>query len=84
MGLKESGYEVGPWAVSYAKPGRQCKLRVEVRWRDYPNLGRPPAFLQRFVDHPGALSSSGIPKAGSNVVLIHAAVRLLFHCGPLA
>ena len=51
--VKEEGYEIGPWAVSYTKPARQCEMRVEVRWRAYPDGGRPPAFLRRIVELPG-------------------------------
>jgi putative Mg2+ transporter-C (MgtC) family protein len=53
--LKEAGYEIGPWAISYLKPVSQRELRAEVRWRAYPEDVRPPIFLQKIINQDGVI-----------------------------
>ena len=51
--LKEGGYESGTWAVSYAKALASRELRMDVRWRAYPEEVKPPPFLNAIVQEPG-------------------------------
>jgi putative Mg2+ transporter-C (MgtC) family protein len=53
--LKEAGYEIGPWAISYLKPVSQRELRADVRWRAYPEDVRPPIFLQKIINQDGVI-----------------------------
>jgi hypothetical protein len=51
--LKKEGYEIASWSVTYLKPEPQCEVHVEMHWRAHPDDTRAPAFLQRFIHHPG-------------------------------
>ncbi|MFY9986349.1 MAG: MgtC/SapB family protein [Chthoniobacterales bacterium] len=53
--LKEAGYEIGPWALSYVKSVSQRELRAEVRWRAHPEDVRPPTFLQTIIHQDGVI-----------------------------
>jgi putative Mg2+ transporter-C (MgtC) family protein len=53
--LKQAGYETGTWAVSYDQPDSSRALKIEVRWRAYPQEVKPPAFLSALVQEPGVL-----------------------------
>jgi putative Mg2+ transporter-C (MgtC) family protein len=54
--LKREGYETGAWAVRYDQPDSSRALKIEVRWRAYPQDVKPPAFLDALVQEPGVLN----------------------------
>jgi putative Mg2+ transporter-C (MgtC) family protein len=59
--FERGGYEIGPWALSYIKPVSQRELRVEVRWRAYPEDIRPPIFLQKIINQDGVIKADWNP-----------------------
>jgi putative Mg2+ transporter-C (MgtC) family protein len=54
--LKREGYEAAAWPVRYDQPDSSRALKIEVRWRAYPQDVKPPAFLDTLVQEPGVLN----------------------------
>src|SRR5262249_44716691 len=59
--LNDKGYEVGAWAASYINPGSQRQLKVEVRWRAYPQDVRPPSVIRDLAHRAGVVKVAWIP-----------------------
>jgi putative Mg2+ transporter-C (MgtC) family protein len=54
--LSQAGFEARTWAASYNQTDSSRALRIDLRWRAFPQDVKPPAFLRALAQEPGVLN----------------------------